>query len=298
MSKAKIRLAFFGAGGKMGRGACKKLNATGEFDLRCVEIAEEGIAVLRELGLGVTPAEQAVADADVVVFALPDAEVLGIAAAIVPQVPAGALVMMLDPCAAFSGKLPKRDDIGYFVSHPCHHSFLEKRKPGQHIVTALYQGAETHYAQGVRIASIVYAPILDVHRLTVEQMILLEPVVSETVAGPCCAAIKAGYDEVVKRGVPEKAAFDFLLGHVTATLWVMFGFGGFFSDGAHKILKMGDGIMLKKDWKRAFSPESIREQIDLILTHTGGEQGAGEGVIGDESVDAAVIRGGIVAGAR
>jgi len=150
----------------------------------------------------------------------------------------------------------------------------------------------------VRIARTVYSPVLDAHRLSVDQMVLLEPVVSETVAGPCCAAIKEGYDEVVKMGVPEKAAFDFLLGHVTATLWVMFGFGGFFSDGAHKILKMGHGIMLKEDWKKAFTPESIKEQVDLVLTHTGEEKGGGEGVIGDEAVDDAVTRGGIVAGAR
>jgi len=283
------KLAFFGAGGKMGRSLCKKLSATGEYEVRCVEIAEEGVKVLADLGLSVMPAAEAVADADVVVFAVPDADVLSIAAEVVPQVTTGALVMMLDPCAAYSGKLPKRGDIGYFVSHPCHHSFLEKRKPGQHIVTALHQGTEAHYEQGVAIAKIAYRPVLDVHRLSVEQMVLLEPVVSETVAGPCCAAIKAGYDEVVKMGVPEKAALDFLLGHVTATLWVMFGFGGFFSDGAHKILKMGDGIMLKEDWKRAFTPESIREQVELVLTRTGEEKSEGEGVIGDEAVDDAVV---------
>lgn len=54
------KLAFFGAGGKMGRLLCKKLMRE-EFDLRCVEIADEGIAALREIGLDVTPAEQAVA---------------------------------------------------------------------------------------------------------------------------------------------------------------------------------------------------------------------------------------------
>ena len=92
-----------------------------------------------------------------------------------------------------------------------------------------------------------------------------------------------GFDEVVRMGVPEKAAFDFLLGHVSATLWVMFGFGGFFSDGAHKILNMAEGIMLKEDWKRAFTPASIKEQIELVLTRTGDEKSEGEGVTGYEN---------------
>lgn len=100
-----------------------------------------------------------------------------------------------------------------------------------------------------------------------------------------------GFDEVVRMGVPEKAAFDFLLGHVSATLWVMFGFGGFFSDGAHRILSMGEGIMLKEDWKRAFTPESIKEQIELVLTRTGDEEREGEGVIGHEAVDAGMAKG-------
>lgn len=185
------KLAFFGAGGKMGRLLCRKL-VNEDIDLRCVEIADEGIVALEELGLNVTPAEQAVADADAVVFAVPDADVLDVAAEIVPQLPSAALVVMLDPCAAASGRLPKRDDIGYFVSHPCHRSYFEQRRPGQHVVTALHQGTEAHDELGVRIASIIYSPILDVHRITVEQMILLEPVVSETVAGPCCAAIREG----------------------------------------------------------------------------------------------------------
>ena len=73
------KLAFFGAGGKMGRMISKKLSDSGEFDLRCVEIAEEGIKALEDVGLSVIPAEEAVADVDVVVFAVPDADVLNIA---------------------------------------------------------------------------------------------------------------------------------------------------------------------------------------------------------------------------
>ena len=260
------KIAFFGAGGKMGRLVCAKLKEEG-FDLRCVEIADEGIAALREIGLDATPAQPAMADADAVVFAVPDADVVRIMHEIIPGVPSGALAMMLDPCVAHSGKLPERDDIGYFVSHPCHRSFLEhmEGRRGQHIVTALVQGEEDHYELGVEIAKAMYQPVLDVHRLTLDQMVLLEPALSETVAGACILAIKEGLDEVIKQGVPEKAARDFLLGHVTASLGVVFAGHGFFSDAAWKIKRMGKEMLFRDDWKRTLAPEGVREQVMVAL---------------------------------
>ena len=260
------KLAFIGAGGKMGRIICKRLREA-DMDLRCVEIAAAGIAALREIGLDVTPAQQAVADADAVVFAVPDADVVRIMHETVPRISAGALVVMLDPCVAHAGKLPERDDIGYFVSHPCHHSFLEQRagRRGQHIVTALVQGGEEHYGLGVKIARIMYRPVLDVHRLTIDQMAYLEPALSETVAGACIFAIKEGLDEVVRRGVPEKAARDFLLGHITASLGVVFAGRGFFSDAAWKIKRLGMELLFRDDWKKTLTPEGVRQQVAVAL---------------------------------
>jgi hypothetical protein len=260
------KIAFLGAGGRMGRRICAKLMKE-EFDLRCIEIVDEGIAALKEIGLDVTPAQQAVADADAVVFAVPDADVVRITHEIVPQVPTGALAMMLDPCVAHSGKLPRRDDIGYLVSHPCHRSFLEQGegRRGQHIVIALVQGEERHCELGVEIAKAMYQPVLDVHRLTLDQMVLLEPALSEAVAGACILTIKEGLDEVIKQGVPEKAARDFLLGHVTASLGVVFAGRGFFSDAAWKIKRMGKEMLFRDDWKETLTPEGVRRQVAVAL---------------------------------
>jgi len=259
-----IKLAFFGAGGKMGRMISKRLSGSGLFDLRCVEIAEEGIKALEEMGLGVIPAEEAVADVDAVVFAVPDADVLDITHEIVPKVPSGTLIVMLDPCAAHSGRLPKRDDVAYFVSHPCHHSFLEKER-GEYIVTALHQGQEKDYELGVKIAKTMYGRVLGVHRLTVAQIVLLEPAISETVAGACLTIIREGFDEVVRQGVPEKAVFDFLMGHITATIGVLFGNRGFFSDGAYKIMDLGKRLVIREDWKKTLTPESVLKQVMTVV---------------------------------
>jgi len=132
-------------------------------------------------------------------------------------------------------------------------------------VVALVQGEERHCELGVEIAEIMYAPVLDVHRLTVDQMVLLEPALSETVAGACIFAIKEGLDEVVKQGVPEKAARDFLLGHISASLGVVFAGRGFFSDAAWKIKTMGKEMLFRDDWKKALTPEGVREQVMVAL---------------------------------
>jgi len=258
------KVAFFGAGGKMGRILSRKLSMDA-YDLRCVEIADEGIAALRGVGLDVTPQKEALEDADVVVFGVPDSKVLEIAGDVVPQVPSGALVLMLDPCAAHSGKLPRRNDIAYFVSHPCHRSFLDEERKGQHIVTALHQGGEEDYALGVEIARTMYSPVLDVHRLTVEQMAILEPAISETVAGACLAIIREGFDEVIRQGVPEKATYDFLMGHITATIRVLFNQRGFFSDSAYLIMDLGKKKVIRSDWKSTLTPESVREQVLAVV---------------------------------
>ena len=171
---------------------------------------------------------------------------------------------MLDPCAAHSGRLPKRDDIAYFVAHPCHHSFLEKER-GEYIVAALHQGQEKDYELGVEVAKTMYGKVLGVHRLTVAQIVLLEPAISETVAGACLAIIREGFDEVVRQGVPEKAVFDFLMGHITATIGVLLGNRGFFSDGAYKIMDLGKQLVIREDWKKTLTPESVRKQVMTVV---------------------------------
>ena len=52
------------------------------------------------------------------------------------------------------------------------------------------------------------------HRVTVEQMAILEPALSETVAATCIAVIREAMEEAIARGVPAEAARDFLMGHV------------------------------------------------------------------------------------
>ena len=76
----------------------------------------------------------------------------------------------------------------------------------QAIVSALMQGTEEDYRLGEEISRKFFGPILRSHRMTVEQMAILEPALSESVTATCLTVIREALDEAVRRGVPAEAA--------------------------------------------------------------------------------------------
>ncbi|HUP31752.1 MAG TPA: phosphogluconate dehydrogenase C-terminal domain-containing protein [Gaiellaceae bacterium] len=60
----------------------------------------------------------------------------------------------------------------------------------QSVVNALVQGDEDDYALGERLSQVMWGPILRSHRITLEQMAVLEPALSETTVGTCIALMK------------------------------------------------------------------------------------------------------------
>jgi hypothetical protein len=273
-------IALMGAGGKMGCRITNNVKDLPGYDMRYVEISQEGIARLAGLGVPVTPQDEAIAEADAVILAVPDALMGPICQSIVPQVKRGAMIMGLDPAAGYAGVLPKRDDITYFITHPCHpplfHDVTDPEamvdwfggiKARQHIVCALHQGPEEDYAKGEAIARAIYAPVMRSHRLTTEQMAILEPALVETLAATCISIIREGLDEVVSMGVPEEAASDFLYGHIRIELAILFGFAGFpFSDGAKLAIEEAKSQIFQPDWKQVLSLENLQQSVKNI-TH-------------------------------
>ena len=73
----------------------------------------------------------------------------------------------------------------------------------QHIVCALMQGPEEHYALCEEVAREIYKPVMRSHRCTVEQIAILEPALSETVGATLALALREATDEAVRRGVPR-----------------------------------------------------------------------------------------------
>jgi len=277
---AKIQLTLFGAGGKMGCRVIDHLAGNPGYVLTCIENGERGLANLAERGQKPTSPDQALANADVVILALPDRVLGAVAREVVPKLKPGTLVMSLDPAAAHAGEIPTRLDTGCFVSHPCHpdvfdhfqtaaeiHDFFGGTHARQAIVCALMHGTEAHYALGERVARDIYAPVTRSHRITVEQMAILEPAMAETVGICLVMALREALEEAVKRGVPRAAAEDFMYGHVKVELGIAFSRVNFpFSDGAKLIADFGRQHLLKPDWKKLFEPESVREQVRTIVS--------------------------------
>lgn len=244
-----------------------------------IEPGEVGRKRLREeVGVECVPVEQALADADVVILAVPDTLIGKLSAEIAPKLKAGTMVMTLDAAAPFAGHLPNRPDLVYFVAHPCHPSIFNSKahtegspdyfggvSAPQSIVSALMQGDESTFALGEAIAKTIYQPIERSYRVTVEQMALLEPGLSETVCATLLDVMREAMDEVVARGVPPEAARDFLLGHMTILSAVIFKqIPGQFSDACNKAIVNGKPRLMRDDWKKIFDRAEIAESIERI----------------------------------
>src|SRR5687768_15248916 len=121
----QINIALLGAGGKMGCRITDHLKGNPAYRVSCVETGERGLANLAALELKPISLTEALANASVVILALPDRKLGAVAREVVPQLGSGTLVMTLDPAAAHAGEFPTRADIGYFVSHPCHSNVFD-----------------------------------------------------------------------------------------------------------------------------------------------------------------------------
>ncbi|EPC01579.1 semialdehyde dehydrogenase [Litchfieldella anticariensis FP35 = DSM 16096] len=273
-----ITIALIGAGGKMGYRLSRNLKGS-NFSVKHVEVSEQGRARLKEeLEIECLDVERAVPGADVVILAVPDTLVGKISHQLSPMMESGTMVITLDAAAPFAGHLPARDDLTYFVTHPCHPSifndetemeakkdFFGGYKATQHIVSALMQGPEESYALGEEIARTIYAPVGRSHRVSVDEMALLEPGLSETVCATLLAVMREAMDEVVSRGVSQQCARDFLLGHMNILGAVIFDEQpGAFSDACNKAIENGKPLLMRDDWKRVFEREEIAESIRRI----------------------------------
>ena len=267
-------LTLIGAGGKMG---CRITNNVKNSDWRVqyVETSPAGVQRLRDCGVNCSDAADALPSADVVIFAVPDVAMEAVTKEMVPQLKPGALVVLLDPAAPLDGKIAQRDDLGYFIAHPCHpavvnwepteeafRDFYGGISAKQSAVCALMRGEEKFYELGVEITKLIYHPVKKIHRVTVEQMAILEPALVETLAQTCMEIVKEGYDRVVAKGVPAECARDFVLGHLRIQIAVLFGeVNGTFSDAAYKISKRAKPVLFKEGWQKIFEMDDIREQV-------------------------------------
>lgn len=279
-----VTIALLGAGGRMGGRVTRSLLDDPAYEVRHIETSDAGRRRLAELGIVATDAEHGIPGADIVLFAVPDRIVRDVAEDVVPLVDPGASLLFLDPAAIAADRIPRRADIHCYVMHPTHpplYTLLgeedaEARRDywggglaEQAIVFATAWGDEATVANEVEAAAVrIFRPISRSHRISVDQMALLEPALTETLTNGCIAVIREGRDRVIAAGVPAEAAQDFLMGHLQIGIAIIFGeLDWKLSEGAERALEASREQIFRPDWHRVFDADRVAQSVREI---TGG----------------------------
>ncbi len=277
----RVRVAVIGAGGKMGTRTSRNLAKNADkYDLMLVENAPKGIESIHERGLEVTPVEEALEKAQVVIFAVPDTLIQKLSAVYVPMLKPGTGFLILDPAAAVAKELTLRDDCTFGVAHPCHPSFFldqdtkEARMDRfggdggkQDIVMSKISGDDGVFAVMQETARIMYAAE-HAYVMTSEQIAFLEPTLVELLGATCLYAMAETVDEAERRGINRDAAVSFMTGHVYN---LCANFLGYIpgkppvSDACKVAIGLGNRLVLRDDWKEIWKDEVLHKVIATML---------------------------------
>lgn len=279
----KIKVAVIGAGGKMGTRTSNNLvtKFPDKFDVKLVETFPPAVErIEKERGLKVTPVQEALDFADVVIFAVPDTLIKKLSAEYVPMLKPGTVFLILDPAAAVAKELTLRDDCTFGVAHPCHPSFFKwqdteeaylDRFGGegghQDIVMSKICGDDEKFALAQETARCMYRAD-KAFIMTSEQIAFLEPTLVELLGATCLYAMAETVDEAERRGIDREAAVSFLTGHVFN---LSANFLGYLpgkppvSDACKVAIGLGDRLVLRDDWKRIWDDDVLAKVIATML---------------------------------
>lgn len=271
-------VAVIGAAGKMGQRVSNNL-VDSDFRVLFSEASPKGQELIRGLGRELTESKDAAAEADVVILAVPDVVLGKVSEELVPLMKPGTIVLTLDPAAAYAGLLFAREDIHYACAHPCHPSvFLERTTKEewqdtfggiaapQEVVAAYEGGDAARQELAESVIRVMYAPVVDVHWVTVKQLAVLEPTLVETIACMVGALLTEALHETVHTvGVPEKAARAMLLGHTQVALANTLKGSNPFSDACLIAMDYGRESIVREDWKKVFEDEELDKVITRML---------------------------------
>ena len=278
MTEQQLTIAVIGAGGKMGMRVSNNLQRSSHL-VRYAENSPGGQQRTTEAGRTVTDSAEAVAGADVVILAVPDVALGPVSSALVPELDPGTIVLTLDPAAAYANLLYQRADVEYAVAHPCHPSVFLQRKTTeelddtfggiaapQDVVAALESGQPEKQAVAEEVIRLMYAPVLDVHWVTVKQLAYLEPTLVEVVACMVGDLLNDALQETVHTvGVPEPAARAMLMGHMQVALANGLRGDNPFSDACLIAMDYGREKIIKDDWKSIFNDDELDHVLKEML---------------------------------
>jgi ketopantoate reductase len=278
MTEQQLTIAVIGAGGKMGMRVSNNLQRSSHHVLYA-ENSPAGQQRTLDAGRTVTDSAEAAAAAHVVILAVPDVALGPVSSALVPGLRPGTIVLTLDPAAAYANLLYQRGDIEYAVAHPCHPSVFLQRKTQaelddtfggiaapQEVVAALESGDPAKQAVAEEVIRQMYAPVIDVHWVTVKQLAYLEPTLVEVVACMIGDLLNEALQETVHTvGVPEPAARAMLMGHVQVALANGLRGDNPFSDACLIAMDYGRDKIIKDDWKSIFNDDELDHVLKEML---------------------------------
>jgi len=273
-----LTIAVIGAGGKMGMRVSNNLVKT-DHNVFYSENSPAGQERVTATGRTLTDTDAAVADADVVVLAVPDLALGAVSKAVLPNMKTGSILLTLDPAAAHAGLLSRREDVIQAVTHPCHPSiFLERHTPEEYAdtfggiaapqdaIAAIESDDEAKRELLETVVRVIFAPVVDVHWVTVKQLAQLEPTLVETIACMIGALLKESLDEAINTmGIPEAAARSILLGHTQVALANSLKGDNPFSDACLIAMDYGRESIVKEDWKKIFTDEELDKNLAKML---------------------------------
>ena len=132
MSNQLKTITVIGAGGKMGMRISANLQRS-DYQVFYCENSPQAQAQISAQGREISDAASVVPLSDVVILAVPDIVLGKVSETVVPQMKRDAVLLTLDPAAAYANLIAQRDDIEYAVAHPCHPSvFLQRYTKEEH----------------------------------------------------------------------------------------------------------------------------------------------------------------------
>lgn len=279
------KVVLLGAGGKMGCRITANLKDEKNIDISYVEISEAGRARLKEMfDITATDSYEPLKTADTVIFAVPDILILKVSKEVIPLMKSGSTVIGLDPAAHYGKVMMERNGLKYFVIHPCHpplFAFEENLSLAAQrdwfggigaakmdMVCAIHQGDDADYTENEAFARKMFQPIRDSYRITIDQMIMLEPALVESITAPLVKGIRMAVDACVEQGVPKDAVMAFVMGHLKVQFGVLFDYAGFpFSDGANLALKNAMDVIFQPGWIGKIMNRAAVDQSVYEITH-------------------------------
>ncbi|UEJ81509.1 oxidoreductase [Brachybacterium halotolerans subsp. kimchii] len=283
-----LTVAVVGAAGKMGTRVSNNLNLT-DATIHYCESSPAGIERVEALGRTVSDIDEVAGVCDVVILAVPDVVLGKVSEQVVPKMKSGSVLLTLDPAAAYAGLLATQDGVLQACAHPAHPSvFLERTSAEewadtfggiaapQEVVAALEgeedasAGADCERAAAKKrvedVIRAIYAPVIDVHWVTVKQLAQLEPTLVETTGCMIGQFLKDSMDyAITEQGIPEDAVKAIFYGHIFISLTNALRGSNPFSDACLLAMDYGRESIIREDWQKIWKDSELDSVIAKML---------------------------------